>query len=80
MQSAGYAGHLEYLLPQPEMAAVMATCPRARRVLRPIARMLALRMLDPVKPKPVLPENYPVAPTIAAAAAPFDPPEKIAKI
>ena len=56
-EAAGYAGHLEYLLQQPEVAAVMAACPRARRVLRPIARMLALRMLDPVKPKLVLPAN-----------------------
>ena len=56
-EAAGYAGHLEHLLQQPEMAAVMATCPRALRVLRPIARMLALRMLDPVKAKPLLPAN-----------------------
>ena len=61
-EAAGYAGHLEYLLQQPEVAAVMAACPRARRVLRPIARMLALRLLDPVKAKPVaVPENVPIS-------------------
>ena len=62
-EAAGYAGHLEYLLQQPEVAAVMATCPRARRVLRPIARMLALPMLDPLKAKPLPPANSAVPDT-----------------
>ena len=51
------------MLQQPEVAAVMNACPRARRVLRPIARMLALRMLDPVKPK-----RAAAAPAIAVPA------------
>ena len=66
-EAAGYAGHLEHLLQQPEVAAVMDACPRARRVLRPIARMLALRMLDPVAAKPPAepPETVPAPDEVA---------------
>ena len=70
-----------FLLQQPEMAAVMATCPRARRVLRPIACMLALRMLDPVKAKPLPPANItvPVADNAVAEDQAAMVAEKIAK-
>ena len=54
-QAAGYAGHLEHLFSKPEIMALVAACPRARRVLRPVARMLALRIFEPVKPAPASP-------------------------
>ena len=58
-QAAGYAGHLEHIFRRPEILALVAACPRAARVLRPITRMLALKILEPEKPKPTLPENHP---------------------
>ena len=67
-QAAGYAGHLEHIFRRPEIRALVAACPRAQRVLRPITSMLALKILEPEKPKPTRPENHPTPapdPTIA---------------
>ena len=52
-EAAGYGSHLEHLLAQPDVAAMLAACPGARRVLRPVAHMLRFRMLEPVEPAPV---------------------------
>ena len=43
-EAAAYAGHLEQLLAQPEIMEVLAACPGASRVLRPVARMLAIQV------------------------------------
>ena len=51
-EAAGYASHLEHLLSQPDVAAVLAACPRARRVLRPVAHMLRFKVVEPVEPLP----------------------------
>ena len=87
-QAADYAGHLEHIFRRPEILALVTACPRARRVLRPITRMLALKTLEPIKPtrepetpRPNLPENHPTpVPTSTTAldqAAPT--PTKIEK-
>ena len=67
-EAAGYASQLEHLLAQPDVAAVLAVCPRARRVLRPVAHMLRFTVAEPMAPAPVdtlpageLPANFPVA-------------------
>ena len=65
-QAAGYAGHLEHIFRRPEIRALVAACPRAQRVLRPITNMLALKIPapeaqipEPEKPEPRLPGNHP---------------------
>ncbi len=41
-QAAGYAGQVQALLSDPQMAALLEAAPQAGRVLRPLCRMLAL--------------------------------------
>lgn len=41
-QAAGYGSQLRAVLGQPEMVALLAVCPQARRTLRPLCRMLAI--------------------------------------
>ena len=42
-ESVAYAGQVEYLLADPEMKALLAGSPQARRLLRPLCRMLGIR-------------------------------------
>jgi hypothetical protein len=42
-RSIGYGSQLQAILEQPEMAALLAASPQARRLLRPICRMLSVR-------------------------------------
>ena len=51
-EAAGYASHLEHLLSEPDVAAMLAACPRARRVLRPVAHMLRFKLAEPTRPDP----------------------------
>jgi len=41
-EAACYGGQLRHLLSEPEMAALLAASPQARRLLRPLCRMLAV--------------------------------------
>ncbi len=52
-RAAGYGSQLQHILEQPEMAALLAASPQARRVLRPICRMLAVRHLVITPPRAV---------------------------
>lgn len=49
-QAAGIGGQLQHVLGQPEMVALLRASPQARRLLRPICRMLAVptALLRPV--------------------------------
>ena len=71
-EGAACATQLEHLLAEPETAALLAQFPQAARILRPICRMLGLR-LAPLPPTPRLP---PTAPALIAerARAPQVPP------
>ena len=52
-EGAGYASQLAALLAEPGAAALLAEVPAAGRILRPIARMLAIGATQrPVRPKP----------------------------
>jgi hypothetical protein len=42
MHAAGFASQLRVVLEDPEMKALLASVPQARRVLAPLCRMLAL--------------------------------------
>ncbi|MBV8095574.1 MAG: hypothetical protein JO110_20555 [Acetobacteraceae bacterium] len=42
--AAAYAGQVEHLLADAEMAALLAEVPQAGRILRPLCRMLAIRL------------------------------------
>ena len=42
-ETAAFSGQVETLLADPEMAALLATSPQARRILRPLCHMLAIR-------------------------------------
>ena len=52
-EGAGYASQLAALLAEPAAVALLAEVPAAGRILRPIARMLAIGATQrPVRPKP----------------------------
>ena len=67
-ETAAYSGQVETLLADPEMAALLATSPQARRILRPLCHMLAIRpgpaLSIPRRRKPL------AAPAAATAATP----------
>ncbi|MBV8092268.1 MAG: hypothetical protein JO110_03345 [Acetobacteraceae bacterium] len=42
--AAAYGGQVQHLLADPEMAALLADVPQAGRILRPLCRMLAIRL------------------------------------
>ena len=61
-QAAGYAGHLEHLLQQPDVAAIIAACPRARRArsIRPSQSRHSRKMTPsqlPSLPQPLRPQR-----------------------
>ena len=73
-EAACYGSQLRHLLTEPEMAALLAASPQARRLLRPLCRMLAVAppaAVPPAKPPP--PDRMPDPPDPSAsdgAAAP----------
>jgi len=71
-EAACYGSQLRHLLAEPEMAALLAASPQARRLVRPLCRMLAV-------PPPAVPGAPPPDPpdpplSDAAAAPPRSPP------
>ncbi|MFP5248425.1 MAG: hypothetical protein ACLGP3_01200 [Acidobacteriota bacterium] len=70
-QAAAAASQLSHLLAEPEMAALVTAAPQARRLLRPLCRMLGVRM--PPGPKPAH-SAAPTAPEPAAASVSGPPP------
>ena len=48
-EAAGFAGQVRTLLAEPEMVALLAASPQARRVLKPLCRMLGVEasLLEP---------------------------------
>ena len=50
-QAAGYASQLQHLMAEPEMAALLEACPRARQILRPLCRALAIELSWTVTPQ-----------------------------
>lgn len=73
-QAAAGASQLRYLLAEPEMAALIAAAPQARRLLRPLCRMLGVR-LPPGPPAPG--SAPPAAPDPPAAAEPIGTPQPL---
>lgn len=70
-EGAVHALYLERLLNQPEAAAIMAGCPQAQRLLRPVCHLLGIRppcLARPAKPRP--PRKPAPAPRVAAGEAP----------
>ena len=79
-EAAASGEQLRYLLAEPEMAALVAAAPQMRRLLRPLCRMLGVR-LPPLAPPPVPPATSTVAgapprtgPRATAPPAPGRPP------
>ncbi|HLN08195.1 MAG TPA: hypothetical protein VK281_04440, partial [Xanthobacteraceae bacterium] len=66
-QAASHGSQLRHLLSEPEMAALLAASPQARRLLRPLCRMLAVE--PPRAPDPPLCEAAPAParPSLPAA-------------
>ncbi|MBV8094379.1 MAG: hypothetical protein JO110_14375 [Acetobacteraceae bacterium] len=58
--SAAYAGQVEHLLADPEMAALLAGAPQAGRILRPLCRMLGIRPGPELLPPAPTPPPSPV--------------------
>jgi len=80
-EAACYGSQLRHLLAEPEMAALLAASPQARRLLRPLCRMLAVpppqavpraKLPPPDRPDPSDPPDPPLSD--AAAAPPRSPP------
>ena len=79
-EAAQFAGQVQHLLSDPEMAALLAAAPQAGRILRPLCRMLALppgpAALRPAVPRPVPttamppPPGRPATPTAAPGEIP----------
>ncbi len=51
-EAACFGGQLQHLLSDPEMAALLQAAPQAARILRPLCRMLAIRVDPSVVPPP----------------------------
>ncbi|MGC8468657.1 MAG: hypothetical protein ACP5NI_02005, partial [Acetobacteraceae bacterium] len=65
---------LEYLLADPEMAALLAASPGLRRTIRPLCRMLGLA--PPASPEPPAPAPPEPQPQPAPGARPESPPQR----
>ena len=74
-QGAGYAAQLDHLLTQPETAALLAQCPQAARILRPICQMLGIwpTIRAPRKRKPPCPRQPRAAPSPRPPSPPREP-------
>jgi hypothetical protein len=68
-ETAAYRGQVEYLLAKPDMAALLAASPQARRILRPLCHML---MIEPVPALAIPRRRKPLA-APAAASPPLTP-------
>jgi len=76
-EAASSGSQLRHLLAEPEMAALVAASPQARRLLRPLCRMLAVEPLQaarqakppPDRPDPFNPRNPPASPSSDAGVA-----------
>jgi len=76
-QAANSGSQLRHLLSEPEMAALLAASPQARRLLRPLCRMLAVAPEDafpPAKPPPDRPDPPDPSASDAAPAPARSPP------
>ena len=67
-ESAAAASQLQYLLAEPEMAALFAAAPQAGRILRPLCRMLGVRPPAALRLPP--PASRPTTPRRAAGGLP----------
>lgn len=72
-EAAGYASQLRTVLAEPEMAALVAALPQARRILGPLCRMLGVAMA-PVRPPGVARAADGVADGAAQGEVPARPP------
>jgi hypothetical protein len=75
-QAAGFASQIRATLAEPEMVALLQVSPQARRVLRPLCRMLAIEasMLGDVSVPAVVPgERAARAVRVRAARVPVEP-------
>ncbi len=77
-QTAGGASQLQYLLAEPEMAALIAAAPQAGRILRPLCRMLGIRPPPGLRAPPPAPRAAPprAEPRTAPPATPHEPPDR----
>jgi hypothetical protein len=73
-EAASYAGQLRVVLAEPEMVALLAACPQAVRIVRPLCWMLGIERADYVVGEglvaTVAPELVPAATATVAAAVP----------
>ena len=73
-EAASYAGQLRVVLAEPEMVALLAACPRAVRIVRPLCWMLGIERSDYVVGEGLVavvqPESEPGVTQIRAAAMP----------
>ena len=69
-QASAYGSQLQHLLADPEFAALAETVPQMRRLLRPLSRMLGVRL--PRQPAVAAPPDIP-APATPAPADPLAP-------
>jgi hypothetical protein len=76
--AVAYASQLEFVLAQPGVADLLAGCPQAGRILRPLGRMLGIDSLAPKRRR--APRRRPPPPPTAAPAQPqIKPPQPFAQ-
>ena len=70
-QASGYGSQLQHLLADPEFAALVDAAPQMRRLLRPLCRMLGVRLPPALvpPPRPPRPAGPPAAPLAQPPAA-----------
>ncbi len=68
-EAAASGSQLSYLLAEPEMAALLDAAPQMRRLLRPLGRMLGVRLPPPARPA------EPAPPAATERATPPDTPD-----
>ena len=74
-QASAYGSQVQHLLTDPEFAALVDAAPQMRRLLRPLCRMLGVRLPPPPPPIPTPPAAIDGAtPQPAVASAPRPPP------
>ncbi len=71
-EAAAYGSQLQHLLADPEMAALIAAAPQAGRILRPLCRMLGVR-LPPSLRQPSLRQPGPREPNLRQPPPPAPP-------
>jgi hypothetical protein len=79
-ETAAGAAHLQLLLADPEVAALLTAAPQLRRTLRPLCRMLGVSLPRPASPPPApLPEPDPPQPSGPDTSSPSVQPAATAK-